>query len=74
MREGTTSRVKAADRPYGKSNDFYSVSPETFGSTLVQNNYSGLNASLFWTLFIASDILLAPFENGFQSTASDGIL
>ena len=34
MREGTTSRVTVADRPYGKFYDFY-VSPENFGSTLV---------------------------------------
>jgi len=38
MREGTTSRVKAADRPYGKFYDFYSVSSENFGSTLVSDN------------------------------------
>jgi hypothetical protein len=31
MREGTTSRVMAADRPYGEFYDFYSVSPEYFG-------------------------------------------
>jgi hypothetical protein len=31
MREGTTSRVMAADRPYGELYDFYSVSPEYFG-------------------------------------------
>jgi len=35
MREGTTSRVTADDRSYGKFYDFYSVSPENFGSTLV---------------------------------------
>jgi hypothetical protein len=35
MREGTTSRVTVADRPYGKFYDFYNVSPENFGSTLV---------------------------------------
>jgi hypothetical protein len=35
MREGTTSRVTAADRPYGEFYDFYSVSPKNFGSTLV---------------------------------------
>jgi hypothetical protein len=34
MREGTTSRVMAADRPYGEFTDFYSVSPEYFGFTL----------------------------------------
>jgi hypothetical protein len=27
MREGTTSRVTAADRPYSEFYDFYSVSP-----------------------------------------------
>jgi hypothetical protein len=35
MREGTTPRVKTADRPYGEFYDFYSVSPEYFGCTLV---------------------------------------
>jgi len=30
MREGTTSRVTAADRLYGEFYDFYSVSPENF--------------------------------------------
>jgi hypothetical protein len=35
MREWTTSRVTGADRPYGKFYDFYRVSLETFGSTLV---------------------------------------
>jgi hypothetical protein len=35
MREGTTLRVMAADRPYAEFYDFYSVSPEYFGYTLV---------------------------------------
>jgi hypothetical protein len=35
MREGTASRVMAADRPYGEFYDFYSVSPEYFGYTIV---------------------------------------
>jgi hypothetical protein len=35
MREGTTSRVVAAERPYGEFYDFYSVSSEYFGYTLV---------------------------------------
>jgi hypothetical protein len=34
MREGTTWRVMAADRPYGEFHEFYSVSPEYFGYTL----------------------------------------
>ena len=35
MWEGRTSRVIAADRPYGMFYDIYSVSLETFVSTLV---------------------------------------
>jgi hypothetical protein len=35
MREGTTSRVMAANMPYGEFYDFCSVSPEYFGYTLV---------------------------------------
>jgi hypothetical protein len=31
MRERTTLRVMAADRPYGEFYDFYSVSIENFG-------------------------------------------
>jgi hypothetical protein len=31
MREGTTSRVMAADRLYGEFYDFYSVGAEYFG-------------------------------------------
>jgi hypothetical protein len=42
MREGTTSRVMAADRPYGDFYDFYSVSPEYFGYTLVLHSYDVL--------------------------------
>ena len=35
MREVTTSRVTVADRTYSKFYDFYSASPENFGSTHV---------------------------------------
>jgi len=35
MRERTTQRATAADRPYGEFYGFYSVSPENFGSTHV---------------------------------------
>jgi hypothetical protein len=35
MREGTTSRMTAAGKSYGKFCEFYSVSPENFGSTIV---------------------------------------
>jgi hypothetical protein len=38
MREEITSRVMAADRPYDEFYDFYSVSPEYFGFTLVLYN------------------------------------
>jgi len=35
MWEGTTSRVMAADRPYGEFYNFYSISLEDFGYHLV---------------------------------------
>jgi hypothetical protein len=35
MREGTTSRLMAADRRYGEFYDFYSISPEYFGYLVV---------------------------------------
>jgi len=35
MQKGTTSRVRAADRPYGKFYGFYSVSPENLRYHLV---------------------------------------
>jgi hypothetical protein len=35
MREGTTSRLMEVDRPYDDFYDFYSVSAEYFGYTLV---------------------------------------
>jgi hypothetical protein len=37
--EGTTSRVMAADRPYGEFYDFYCVGPEYFGYSLVHYDY-----------------------------------
>jgi hypothetical protein len=36
VREGTTSRVMATDRPYVEFYKFYSVIPEYFGYTLVK--------------------------------------
>ena len=39
MREGTTSRVMVADKPYGELYDFYSISPENFGSILILGNF-----------------------------------
>jgi len=35
MQDRTTSRVAAAERPYGEFYDFYSTSPENFGYHLV---------------------------------------
>jgi hypothetical protein len=35
MEDGTTSRVMAANRPYGEFYKFYSLSPEYFGYHLV---------------------------------------
>jgi hypothetical protein len=37
VREGTTSRVMAADRHYVEFYDFYSASPEYFGYLLVES-------------------------------------
>jgi hypothetical protein len=39
MREGTTLRVMVADKPSCKFYNFYSVSLEYFGYTLVQCQY-----------------------------------
>jgi hypothetical protein len=39
-REKTTSRLMAADRPYGEFYDFYSVGPEYFGFYLRTVNYT----------------------------------
>jgi hypothetical protein len=41
MREGTTSRVMAADSPDGELNDFYSVSLECFAIILEYPTSSG---------------------------------
>jgi hypothetical protein len=49
MKEGTTSRVMAADRPHGEFYDFYSVSPEYLGQTLV---YRGWATSERWREYI----------------------
>jgi hypothetical protein len=46
VREGTTSRVMAADRPYSEFYDFYSVGLEYFGYHLVyciRREYPKLN-------------------------------
>jgi hypothetical protein len=47
MREGTISRVMAANRPYSEFYDFYSVSPGYFGYTLVSISVaSGTSVSI----------------------------
>jgi hypothetical protein len=43
MWEGTTWRIMAADRPYGEFYDFYGVSPEYFGYTVVCNDMLNKN-------------------------------
>jgi hypothetical protein len=43
-------RVTAADRPYGEFYDFYSISPENFGSTHVQlPRYSRTDCTMYTT-------------------------
>jgi hypothetical protein len=44
----TYFEVMAADRPYGEFYDFYSVSSEYFGSTLVDGSYINELWSLGW--------------------------
>jgi len=51
IREGTTSRVKAADKPYGKFYDFYSVSLETFGSIHVSKYWNGECFNLYYNYY-----------------------
>jgi hypothetical protein len=48
-REGTTSRLMAADRPYGEFYDLYSASPEYFGQHHVR---SLLKATRRFILFV----------------------
>ena len=68
MREGTTSRVTVADRPYDEFYDFYSVSLENFGSTLVQDKLKTVlkdNKILhLWTVhqFLANKFTCEIFE------------
>jgi len=60
MREGTTLKVMAADRPYGKFYDFYSVSPENFGSTLVLYTFMAVQSAshvMYVSNFIRSELL-----------------
>jgi hypothetical protein len=45
MREGTTSRVMAADGPYGEFYDFYKISPEYFGYHLLDRALFHLRAA-----------------------------
>jgi len=47
MREGTTSSVTAADRPYGEFYDFYSFSLENFVYHFVDNTALLTNFNLF---------------------------
>jgi hypothetical protein len=45
MRDGTTSRMLAADRPYGEFYDLYGISLEYFGYTLVLPSTAGYHSS-----------------------------
>jgi hypothetical protein len=67
MREGTTSRVMAADRPYDECYDFYSVSQEYFGYHVVyrqkQCNWvrSLPSARLQWVICYIKLVLAVTF-------------
>jgi hypothetical protein len=62
VREGTTSRVMAANRSYDKFYGFYSVSPEYFGNTLVYNSWYVLcvlvDSLVSWSELVHSDPVL----------------
>jgi hypothetical protein len=54
MREGTTSRVMADVRPYGEYYDFYIVSSEYFGYTLVWRTWD-IISSIFLTSVLSQE-------------------
>jgi len=60
MQDRTTSRVAAAERPYGEFYDFYSTSPENFGYHLVFITPRVLktNGSLTWASCFRQILLL----------------
>jgi len=62
MREGTTSRVTAADRPYGEFYGFYSISPENFGSTHVVTT-----GSIIIVIYDANAAAAADSDTQFRS-------
>jgi hypothetical protein len=51
MREGATSRVMAADRPYGDFYDLYSVGPEYFGYNHVFRRFKELEYLIIIPLY-----------------------
>jgi hypothetical protein len=60
MWEGTASRVMAAEIPYGEFYDFYNVSPEYFGYTLVfLNKVSAIEKSSICLLLCSSAEVLS---------------
>jgi hypothetical protein len=64
MREGTTSRVMAADRPNGEFYDFYSVSSEYFGYTIVEQSHNSQHTSQqVHCLCVTNTVRLMLFEN-----------
>jgi hypothetical protein len=58
--EGTTSRVMAADRPYGEFYDSYSVSPEYFGYHHVELEDGGRKLLGNNSNFLPEDVMLCP--------------
>jgi hypothetical protein len=58
----TTSRVMAGNRPYGKFYDFYSVSLETFGSTLMYEESASYSENNREDDFSGSDNFLGFYD------------
>jgi hypothetical protein len=56
MREGTTSRVMVADRPYSEFCEFYSLSPEYVGYTLVVSKVDAVGICVLQNLQTESDV------------------
>jgi hypothetical protein len=61
MWEGTTSRVMAADMPYGEFYGFYNVSPEYFGFTVVVSSRPYTSTRRTWCFLPTSHCQTATF-------------
>jgi hypothetical protein len=69
MREGTTSRVMAANMPFGEFYDFYSVSSEYFRYTLACSKNIGCNMCMdvppkYFIMFRRKKVLMVKLEPG----------